>query len=125
MSPALLAAAARVGQGQIVRQSTADEPPQLERNTRKAFVVLPKLSDPSAHACVEPALSRHFGQFGTVESCKVRLERGCCFVEWTTPEAAARALAVPKHVIDELPPPSGSYSFNVLVRPFQARQPSD
>jgi hypothetical protein len=44
--------------------------------------------------------------------------------EWTTPEAAARALAVPKHVIDELRPPSGSYSFDVLVLPFnQGKDP--
>ena len=33
MSPALLKAAKHLGQGPIVSQSTADEPPQLERNT--------------------------------------------------------------------------------------------
>ena len=82
------------------------------------------MDNPSEHARVETALSRHFGRFGIVVSCAVRVERGCGFVEWTMPEAAALALAVPKHVIDELRHPSGSYSFNVLVRPFQARQPS-
>ena len=93
--------------------------------SRKAFVVLPKLSepsDPSAHARVETALSRHFGRFGTVVSCTVRVERGCGFVEWTTPEAAARAIAVPRHFIDELRHPSGSYSFDVLVVPYSQQK---
>jgi hypothetical protein len=96
-----------------------DVPPPSAVCSRKAFVVLPKMSDPSEHARAETALSRHFGLFGAVVSCRVRAERGCGFVEWTTPEAAARALAVPKHVIDELRPPSGSYSFDVLVVPYR------
>ena len=90
--------------------------------SRKAFVVLPKLSDPSEHARVETALSRHFGEFGTVVSCAVRVERRCGFVEWTTPEAAARAIAVPRHFIDELRHPSGSYSFDVLVVPYSQQK---
>jgi hypothetical protein len=96
-----------------------DVPPPSAVCSRKAFVVLPKMSDPSEHARAETALSRHFGLFGAVVSCRMRAERGCGFVEWTTPEAAARALAVPKHVIDELRPPSGSYSFDVLVVPYR------
>eukprot|EP00900_Chrysochromulina_parva_P027017 jgi/Chrpa1/894/Chrysochromulina_OHIO_Genome00007170-RA len=112
------AAAAGSASGSRDVPTGRDVPPPSAVSSRKAFVVLPKMSDPSEQTRAETALSRHFGRFGAVVSCRVRAERGCGFVEWTTPEAAARALAVPKHVIDELRPPSGSYSFDVLVLPF-------